>query len=70
LPFSGKIPPEPAMTEPVDVTRAETPSAKRRVETEPRRIDRYRLGKLLGAKNGTEDENEDRAGLPRLAGRS
>ncbi|HEV7670459.1 MAG TPA: serine/threonine-protein kinase [Thermoanaerobaculia bacterium] len=36
------------MTEPLETTLAETPSAKRRTEHEPRRIDRYRLGELLG----------------------
>ncbi len=37
------------MTEIEDsVTLAETPSAKRRAESEPRRIGRYRLGELLG----------------------
>ena len=36
------------MTDPLEATRAETPSAKRHAEGEPRRIDRYRLGELLG----------------------
>ena len=36
------------MTEPLEATRAETPSAKRHAEGEPRRIDRYRLDELLG----------------------
>lgn len=36
------------MTESLDATLAETPSAKRKAENEPRRIDRYRLGDLLG----------------------
>ncbi len=36
------------MTQPLDATLAETPSAKRRREDDPLQIDRYRLGDLLG----------------------
>ncbi len=36
------------MNEPLDATLAETPSAKRKREDEPLRIDRYQLGELLG----------------------
>ncbi len=36
------------MTEPLDATQAETPSAKRQAERGQRRIDRYRLGEMLG----------------------